>query len=73
MARQHLYRGKGSEEAKKEIERRYQGERNGKDAYGAIVGKVYREKHGGKNWNTGKTYHEHGKGRTGRIARRRRR
>ena len=57
MAREeHIYRGKGGDEVKKEFEERY-GERGGKShkggdyIYGAKVGELYRKSHGGRNPN----------------------
>lgn len=71
MAKGHLYKGEGTPEREKhEFEERY-GKEKGDRVYSAVVGKVYRERHGGKNWNTGKHYHEHGEHKTGRTARRR--
>ena len=51
--REHIYRGEGGEEVKKEFEERY-GKRKGDYVYGAKTGEQYRERHGGRNWNEGK-------------------
>lgn len=51
----HLYKDGAKEKEEKEFEDRY-GKKKGKEVYGAVVGKVYREQHGGKSWNKGKHY-----------------
>ena len=40
--KQHIYRGKGKKEAKKEFEERY-GKKKGRWVYGATVGKLKRK------------------------------
>ena len=47
---EHIYKGEEGEEAKKGFEKEY-GKEKGYKYYGAVVGKLYRKRHGGKNWN----------------------
>ena len=68
--RGHLYKYGAKAAREKSFEHRY-GAKKGKYVYGAVVGKVYRETHGGKSWNKGKRYRKRGYRRTGRRARRR--
>ena len=72
MSGGHLYRHGAKAGQERKFESRY-GKEHGKEVYGAVVGKVYRERHGGRNSNEGKTYHEIGYRRTGRRARKGRR
>jgi hypothetical protein len=55
----HLYAGGKKHRAavKAQFTKRY-GKNKGKYVYGAVVGKVWRERHPGKkSWNAGKHYH----------------
>lgn len=54
-AKGHLYKKGAKRGELRKFENRY-GKKKGKRVYGAVVGKVYRETHEGKNWNTGKRY-----------------
>lgn len=46
----HLYRDGAKRKEMRKFEDRY-GKRKGKEVYGAVVGKTYRSRHGGRNWN----------------------
>lgn len=47
---EHIYRGKGGEQSKKEFEERY-GKKKGDYVRGAKIGEIYRKQHHGLNWN----------------------
>lgn len=63
MSSGHLYKHGAKAAQLRKFERRY-GKKKGREVYGKVVGKVYREQHHGRSWNEGKTYHEHGYGHT---------
>lgn len=47
----HLYKHGAKGKQERAFERRYGGKKKGDYVYGAVVGKVYRERHHGRNWN----------------------